>query len=76
MNLNKKQLIKILLAIVISAALTLLSVFVAVNLGQAALQWFDSLEPRTRTYFTLGMLVIALVPTVFVIWRMRKARKQ
>jgi hypothetical protein len=76
MNLNKKQLVKVLLAIVISAALAILSVLVAVYLGQAILEWFDSLEPRTRTFFTLGMLVIVLVSTVFGIWRMRKARKQ
>lgn len=76
MNLNKKQLVKVLLAIVISAALTVLSVILVIYLGQAALQWFDSLEPRTRTYFTLGMLLIVLGSTVFVIRRMRKARKQ
>ncbi|HEY1044461.1 MAG TPA: hypothetical protein VGE60_11420 [Telluria sp.] len=76
MNLNKKQLVKILLAIVISAALAIVSVYLAVYLGQAILQWFDTLEPRTRTYFTLAMLVVVAVSTIFVIWRMRKARKQ
>ena len=72
MNLNKKQLVKVLLAVVISAALALFSVYIAVHLGQAVLQWYDSLAPRTRTYITLGMLLLVVGSSAFVILRMRK----
>lgn len=76
MNLNKKQLVKIILAVVISAALAILTVYLVVSLGQAILQWFDELAPRTRTFLTLGMLLIVGASSGFVIWRMRKARRQ
>ena len=72
MNLNKKQLVKVLLAVVISAALALFSVYIAVHLGQAVLQWYDTLAPRTRTFLTLGMLLVVVGSSVFVIRRMRK----
>ncbi|MFD2366614.1 hypothetical protein [Pseudoduganella sp. GCM10020061] len=76
MNLNKKQLVKVLLAILISAVLAIVSVYLIIHLGQAVLQWFNSLAPRTRTWLTFAMLVIVALSTAYGIWRMRKARKQ
>ena len=74
MNLNKKQLVKVLLAVVISAALAGFSVYLAIYLGQSVLQWFDTLAPRTRVFLTLGMLLVVAASSAWVIWRMRKAR--
>ena len=74
MNLNKKQLVKVLLAVVISAALAVFSVYLAIYLGQAVLHWFDMLAPRTRTFLTLGMLIVVAVSSAFVIWRMRRKK--
>lgn len=75
MNLNKRQLVKVILAIVISAALAIGSVLLAVYLGQGVLQWFATLAPRTRTYLTMAMLLLAAGAVGFVFWRMRKARR-
>lgn len=71
----KLKLTKILLALVISAALAAISLFAAIYLGQAALEWFELFSPRTQALLRSGLIILISLVVVYAGWRYRKAVK-
>lgn len=75
LKLNTTKLAKVLLALVLSAAVTAITVFVAIYLGQTALYWFEGLEPRTRKLFTRSLLLMFPVLAIWAVMYLRRAKK-